>query len=325
MSTENNTLRQFKSKLDRLIHSSKGKDIIIFSLFLCVAYAFWLLLTLNIEVQEDMEVNIELVDIPDSVTIINDVPEIINVSVRDKGSSLIKYTWGSNPVMKVRFKDYDNGDNRLVMGEADIDSRLRSFFGNSSRIISSKPDSINVYYTTKPGRKAKILINADLHPALQYVINGKITASSDSVTIYSISDLPLSLNTVNTVPIVRSEMKDTTYIEAKIVPINGTRIIPDRIKLCIPVEPLIAKRRTIPVVPVNTPENTGLITFPSTVEISYLVPMSMYNNDNYEMNAYANYNDISDNGIPLVLSEPPAYYHNISMTPDSVEYIIEKK
>ncbi len=317
--------RDILSRIDNVIHSAKGKEILIFILFVCVSFIFWLLLTLNNEVQEDLEVKIELVDIPDSVTILNDIPPIINVSVRDKGTSLIKYVWGNIPNMKIRFSDYINNENRLTMGEADIDSRLRTFFGNNSQIISSKPDSINVYYTTLPGRKLKIDIDADLRPALQYVINGEITSNADSVTIYSTSDLPLSVTSVKTVPIVRSTLKDTTYIDAKIIPIPGTRIIPDRITLCVPVEPLIAKKRSIQIEIINTPANTELITFPSNVDISYLIPMSLYNNDDIELKAYADYNNIIGSKIPISLSEVPDYYDSPVLSLESVEYIIEQK
>ena len=73
------------------LSSARGKEVLLFMLFLLISYVFWLLLTLNNEVQEDMDVPVELVDVPDSVTIITDVPQVIKVSVRDKGSSLMKY------------------------------------------------------------------------------------------------------------------------------------------------------------------------------------------------------------------------------------------
>ncbi len=324
MTTNSPKLQNIKTNIKETIHSSKGKDLVVFIILVCVSYIFWLLLTLNIEVQQDIDINLELTDKPDSVTLINDVPKAINVSVRDKGSALIKYVWGESPTMKIRFEDYDNGNNRIIMGESDINSRIRSFFSPSSQIISSRPDSINIYYTTKHGKKAIIEINADVLPALQYTITGNVTANTDSVTIYSISDLPLTLNSVKTESIVRSNLKDTTYIDVGIVPIPGTRIIPDRVTLCIPVEPLIAKKHTITINPINVPVNSELITFPSNVEISYLIPMNRYNED-FDVKAYANYNDATGSKIPVSTSMIPEYITSFSFSPDSVEYIIGQK
>lgn len=320
----NGKLRGIIGYINGIIHSSKGKEILIFAFFLFVAYIFWLSLTLNNEVQEDLEVKIELVDVPDSVTLITDIPQSVNVSVRDKGTSLIKYVWGGSPQMKIRFQDYCR-ENRFVMGEADIDSRLRAFFGNSSQILSSKPDSINAYFTTKPGRRVAVDVMSDIYPALQYVVTGSVRADVDSVSIYSISDLPLELNSVKTVPITRRELKDTTYIEARIVPVAGCRIIPDRVTVCVPVEPLIAKKRNIPVSAINVPQGNELITFPSSVEISYLIPISRYNRDDYEIEAVADYSKVNGIRIPLSLSEVPEYYKNPSLSTDSVEYLIQQK
>lgn len=325
MTINSRKINDIKSSINKKIHSSKGKDFVVFMIFVCVSYLFWMLLTLNNETQQDIEVNVELIEKPDSVTLISDVPKAINVSVRDKGSALIKYVWGESPTMKIKFDEYDNGENRVIMGESEINSRLRSFFSSGCQITSSKPDSINIYYTTGKGRKAGVKINTDLHPALQYTINGDITVSTDSVTIYSVSDLPLALNSVNTETIVRDNLKDTAYIDVKIIPIPGTRIVPNKVTICVPVEPLIAKKRTITVEPVNVPANSELITFPSKVEISYLIPMSQYNNENSDVKAYANYDDAFGSKIPVSMSLIPEDFTSFSFSPDSVEYIIGQK
>ncbi|MDE6305700.1 MAG: hypothetical protein K2L90_03835, partial [Muribaculaceae bacterium] len=97
MSAFNDRIRRWISSANATLHSSRGKDYLVFLLFLCVSYVFWLLLTLNNEIQEDLEVPVELVEIPDSITLISEIPPSIAVSVRDKGSSLARYVWGNTP------------------------------------------------------------------------------------------------------------------------------------------------------------------------------------------------------------------------------------
>ncbi|WP_438638199.1 hypothetical protein [Muribaculum gordoncarteri] len=79
-----------------------------------------------------------------------------------------------------------------------------------------------------------VKVNADVRPALGWTVFGPVTANVDSVWLYSVDDLPHSLNSVETVPIVRSGLKDTTKFDARIEPIPGVRIIPDRIILTCP-------------------------------------------------------------------------------------------
>lgn len=323
-------VKQWLRSVNTELHSSRGKDIIVFLLFLCVSYVFWLLLTLNNEIQEDLEVPVELTEVPDSITIISDVPASISVSVRDKGSALARYVWGNTPTMRIRFSDGHKDDNRLIISESDIDSRLRSFFGQTSQIISSKPDSISIFYTNQPGRKVKLDLKVDAHPSLQCVISGPITADADSVLIYSVNDLPASLTTVQTLPVVRTGLTDTTYVEARIAPVPNSRIIPDKVTIRIPVEPLISKKRYIPIKVTGVPAGMDLLTFPSKVEISYLIPMSLYTIDDEEIHAIADYSTLlTGKGLSpkLAVKLPilPQFYHNVSLAVDSVEYILEQK
>ena len=141
---------------------------------------------------------------------------------------------------------------------------------------------------------------ADIHPNLQYIISGPITANIDSVSIYSARDLPHDLRAVTTEPIVKSGLKDTTCYEVKFVPVPGAEVI-------------------------NVPSDMNMLTFPSKVEVSYLVPMSAYKDD-YPLKAYADYRSIKPgaNKLGLSLSLIPELYHSVSFSPDSVEYVIEQ-
>ena len=58
------------------------------------------------------------------------------------------------------------------------------------------------------------------------------------------------------------------------MPMDGMRIIPDRVIVTVPVEPLIVKKKKVRIDVTGLPDGVGLITFPSVAEVSYLVPMS---------------------------------------------------
>ncbi|MDE6415587.1 MAG: hypothetical protein K2K68_00975, partial [Duncaniella sp.] len=173
--------------------------------------------------------------------------------------------------------------------------------------------------------KVKLIINADLDPNFQYIISGPVRASFDSVTIYSPVGLPHSLTSVETEPLIRSGMKDTTRFEIAVKPIEGCRIIPDKVTVTVPVEPLIVKNAGIPITNINVPDNARLITFPSKVNVSYLVPISRYN-DEYNIKAFVNYHDArpGKQKLQVTLSKLPSIFRSPSIDPDSVEYILEK-
>ncbi|MCI8997563.1 MAG: hypothetical protein HFJ95_01030 [Muribaculaceae bacterium] len=321
----NEKAQRVYDKVQTALHSSRGKDVLLYLLFVAVAFVFWVFLSLDTEVQRDFEIPFELQDVPDSVTVIGQVPTELGVSVKGKDSQLLRHMWGK--MSPVKFKWEENiTDNTFLLTHAKIEARLRDYFGAGIQIVSYRPDSVSVTYTTLPGTKVKLNVQADIHPNLQYIISGPIRANVDSVTLYSPTDLPHSLKFVSTEPVVKSELKDTMRYEVRVKPIAGVRIVPDKVVVTIPIEPLISRKRTIKLDVVNRPEDKGLITFPSKVEISYLVPMSAYNDD-YPVKAYVDYNDIKPQRkkLPVSLSVIPDVYHNLSFSPDSVEYIIENK
>lgn len=305
------------------LRSNRGRDVLTYLTFVAVAFVFWVFMSLDNEMQRDFEVPLEITEIPDSVTLISQVPPSLAVSVKGKDSKLLRFFLGN--MSPVKFKWVDNAsDGNLIMPSDRLDSRLRDYFGTGVEIVSCRPDSIRIPYTTQPGVRVKLHIDAEIHPNLQYIMYGSPHSNVDSVTLYSINDIPLSIKEVSTEPIVKSGLTDTTTYVVSVKPIAGVRIIPDKVSVTVPVEPLIARKRTATIETHGVPADKHLITFPSKVEVSYLVPMSAYN-DEYPLKASVEYEDVKmpGNKIPVSLSILPSIYRSVSFTPESVEYIIE--
>lgn len=319
----NDMLGDIRKRIEQTLHSSRGKDVLLYLLCVLVAFVFWLLLSFDTEVQRDFNVPLELHDKPDSVTMIGLLPATIDVSVKAKESQLLRFEWGHLSPIHIKWSEFES-ESSLNISKAKLDTRLREYFGPSALIVSCRPDSLNLPFTTRPGRRVKLILNADVHPNFQYILSGPITASADSVVVYSVADLPISFRSVETEPLVRSGMKDTMRYEVKVKPVPGVRIVPDRVTVTVPVEALISKKVSVPVVATNVPEGSRIITFPSKVEMSYLVPMSDFN-DTYPVKAFVDYNDVRSyaNKLPVTLSTLPKKFRSVSIDPDSVEFIIE--
>lgn len=316
-------VRYIIQRVSTALRSSRGKDVLTYLMFVAVAFVFWVFMSLDTEMQRDFDVPVEISEIPDSVTLIGQPPASLAVSVKSKDSHLVRFLWGK--MSPVKFKWADNvSDGSLLLPAARMDTKLRDYFGPGVEIVSCRPDSLRIPYTTQPGVKVKLIVQADIHPNLQYIVSGSPYADVDSVTLYSVNDIPHSLKMVSTEPIVKSGLKDTARYEVKVKPIAGVRIVPDKVTVTVPVEPLIARKRMAAIEPQGVPAGKHLVTFPSKVEVSYLVPMSAYN-DEYPLKAFVEYADVKNPGnkIPVTLSMIPSIYHSVSFSPESVEYIIE--
>lgn len=314
-----------RAALRRALKSTKGKNVLLYLLFVCVAFVFWVFLSLDTEIQRDFEIPVEVENIPDSVITIGDIPAQFNVVVQAKGSQLLSYMWGKIPVMKIKFMESASGKAVFSMNKSKLEARMRDYFGQGVQILSVRPDSLKFAYTTSPGRKLPIKLRTDITPNLQCIISGPIRCSNDSVMVYSSGDFPRDLHEIYSDNIVLSDIKDTTVVTVDLEHPAGIRIIPDKITVSVPVEPLIMKRRKIQVEIRNVPEDMGMITFPSSVEVSYLIPMSRYQEE-LPIKAYADFESVRQGmqKVKVNLGSVPQSCRSISVMPDSVEFIIEK-
>ncbi|MCM1483975.1 MAG: hypothetical protein NC043_06540 [Muribaculaceae bacterium] len=320
-----NQIIKARAGVKRTLRSTKGKNVLLYLLFVCVAFVFWVFLSLDAEIQRDFEVPVELENVPDSVVIIGDVPSQFNVVVQAKGSQLLTFMWGKMPVMKIKFSQTSGSKGKFSMTRSKLDARLRDYFGQGVQILSLRPDSLKFAYTSSAGRRLPIKLTTDIKPNLQCIISGPIRCSADSVTVYSSGDFPRDLTEITSEPIVLSDIKDTTVVTVDLKGAPGIRIIPDKVTVTVPVEPLISRRRKVGVEIRNLPEGMGMITFPSAVEVSYLVPMSRYHED-IPLKVYADYQSLTPGAQKLKVNVTlvPDMYRNVSVNPDSVEFIIEK-
>ncbi len=304
--------------------SAKGSDFVIFLVCIGIASVFWLFLSLYEEVERDYDVPLKIENMPDSIVIVESIPASINVSVQGKGVQFIKFLWHDVSPLRVKFNDFANSSGTFSIPRQKLEALFRDYFGQGIKITSLRPESIKAAYTSNIGKKVKLEVDCDIQPKLQYVVSGPIKANVDSVMIYSANDIPRNLTAVSTYPIVKTGLKDTTVITVKIRPIEGMRIIPDQVTVTVPIEPLISKRRIVPIEVLNLPENVRLITFPSTAEVTYLLPMSTYNTET-NVKLFVDFDSINRESqkVKVQTAAISGSLRNFSFKPDSVEYIIE--
>ena len=306
--------------------SPMTKTVLNYLIFVFISFIFWAFLSLNNNIQHDIEIPIKINEIPDSSTIITSVPDHVSVNVKDKGISLLKFLVGKTPVLNLKFKEYALQEGVFFISNTELRRKIRGLFENSTTIQGISIDNINIKYTNLPGKKVPIRLDLDIRPNIQYVIYGSIKQDADSAIIYSDRSTLAKIDEVYTYRVEERNLKDTLLRTVSIAPMQDVKIEPERIQLTIPVEPLISKKLNIPIQVKNMPEGMNVITFPSVVEVSFLVPFSMYRK-NLPMSAIVDFNDIKrtrSNKVNVKIEEFPALYNNISLGQDSVEYIIEK-
>ncbi len=316
---------KLQKAINRKLHTSTGRNIGTYLMCVVAAFVFWTFITLDEEVERDYKIPLKIANIPDSVVVIGNTPSSINAVIKGRGRQFLKYSLNRVPEMLLDFRQYSL-ENSILLSRGKLDSKLRDIFGQNIDILVVNPDSIKIEYTSKQGKKLPLVINYDITPGLQSIISGQIKATIDSVIAYSINEIPANIQSIETEVLTLHNVSDTTICEVAIKQPLGIRVVPDKVNVIVPAELLIAKKRNIPITITNVPNNIKLITFPSNVELEYMVPMRLFNKD-FTATASVDFKKIGNNSrhAKVDMSDLPYGYRIISLTPDSVEYYIENK
>jgi len=316
------------TKLKEDLRTTTGRNVLTFLVFLLISTIFWFLMALNDEIQEDYKVPLRLEGFPQNMTIISGNVPTVSVTIKDKGSALAKFAWGSKPVLKLRYDEFSRpNDYHLLLSEAQLNSAMRGIFGTSASIVAIRPDSLHLYYTTNPGIPVKVVVDADITTLPQYEAFGAPKISTDSVMLYSNLKERLQIKELPTAPISLSRLSDTTTVEVSILVPEGMKAVPSKVKVSFPIEPLVTKNRRLKIESTNVPEGIRLIPFPAIVEATYLLPKSTYSAGNSTLRATVDYNDIKpgQKTIPVKLTGVPPYYQSARISIPEVEFLIEQE
>lgn len=303
-----------------------SKNSLTFFGFMLLSALFWLVMTLNDNVQTNVTVRLNINNRPDSAVFISVPPSVIHVNVKDKGTSLLRAHGFRTPVMNLNFRDFAV-DGVFRVPRTDFQAALKSVFGQNAVITSSSLDSLYFTYTTNKGKRVPIIVNYNATAANGMTISGLPDTEPHAVTVYARAGILDTITRVRTECISLSDLKGPVRLQAKILPIAGVRVIPDRVSVLFQVESLVRKTSQVDIRIDNVPEGEDLLIFPQRARISYYVPMRRFNDEDKSFVVRVDYNDIRntpDDRIPLTIERTPDYATNISLIDRSVEYTIVK-
>lgn len=311
----------------RIRNSSQFHDVLLFLVFVVIAAIFWFIIALNDNIVETFNIKFNVQNVPDSVTFITEPPKEIHVTVRDKGTNILRSGVIKDPTINVDFREYAR-DGIFRLSASDLMAEMKADLGGAAQISSSSIDSVRCYYAVGPGKRVPIEVRANVSPASGYVIEGKPTSIQKSVLIYSYHDEIDTVHRVVTQNLIKKDLSQTSRFKVKLLQIPGVRIIPPAVDVEVKVQPLVNKEVYIEIDPLNVPERNKLILFPNRVPVSYFVPMSHFNDENPSIHVVVDYNDIKTAGgskIPVRITSAALNLENVVLKADSVEYTVVKQ
>ncbi len=312
-----------RNEWKRIRTSSRFHNFMMFLIFVAIAAVFWFILALNDSVTETFQVRLNIQNVPDSVTFITDPPADLHVTLRDKGTNILRSGVVKHPTVNLNFRDYAH-EGVFRLSAADMTAELKADLG-VSQITAASIDSLRLYYTTQPGKRVPVMVQSDVTASSGNIISGAPVSLTRFVNVYSYRDEVDTVHSVLTQRLVKKDLSQTSEFDVKLKPIQGVKIVPSQVKVRVPVEPLVHKETYVEVDVENLPAGASLLLFPNRVPVSFYVPMSRFNNENVPMHVVVDYNDTHrtrGSRIPVRVRDHAPGLINVELKTDSVEYTL---
>lgn len=320
-------VKELMHRVAEALKSRRGRDVLMFLLFLVISLLLWGVLKLNDEEQIDVRLPVRITNVPDSVTLISGVPEALLVNVKAQGTQGLKMNIGRPPTVNIDFRAHRIG-RTVYLNSTELKTEVRNATGGS-QVSAVYPDSISIPFTTHRGFKLPVALDSRVTASPRSAMVGRPRLSADSVRVYLASGiLPDSVRAIATEPVALHDLDGPVTQRVRLRAPAGSRVVPDSIDVTFEVEPLIIKQRRVVIEPVNVPADIKLITFPAQIDVKYMVPMSAYTHSDPHFRVVADYEAIDRNSrsprMRLRLLEVPSNLQNVQLSTDSAEYIIER-
>jgi len=318
---------EISKKIKDFLLAKKSREFLIFLFFTFMSFSFWLLQVLNDDYETEYNVPLRMKNVPDNVVLTSELPSNMKITVKDRGTVLVNYSWGQRflPVT-LDFAEYSDKGSQVRIPAMTLVKKVSAQLSQSSKLLAIKPDTLEFIYTKGAAKTVPVRICGSITPERQYYVSDTIF-SPDSVKVYAPKAILDTITAAYTQLVNFEEVSDTVKERVFISPVKGARFIPEYSDLTLKVDVYAEKTVDVPVIGVNFPHDKVLRTFPSNAKVTFQIGLSRFMEVGPEdFLVVVDYNELqNEDKCKLQLMEMPKGVNHIRVNPKEMEYIIEQK
>ncbi|MCL4539623.1 MAG: hypothetical protein M1378_08520 [Bacteroidetes bacterium] len=302
----------------------KKTHVIIASLILSILV--WLSVSMNNEYSVAIRVPFRVSDLPENTAVSSPIPKSVLVRVRGTGWQLASAYLSTTSSINVDLSNFNK--RRIVITSRDLGYSLD--FGSSANVISFTPDTVVMTLDKIATRKVPVIPDIDVEPRSGFMIVGNPVVSPDSVTVTGASNLVRDLDGWYT---QRRRFRRVMKAIDATMPLSDTlagliTLETRNVDVSVNVQQIAEDTyKDVPVRILNNTDSINILLLPPTVDVTLrggLTTISETPADSVKVTV--DYNDLihsSSSHIGPEVHVPPTL-QVISMTPDSIEFVIRK-
>ena len=271
-----------------------------------------------------MRIPVTYTDIPSCVSLENNLPESIEIIVRDEGKQLLKVR-RQDLHLHINLAVYMQQDcGELALVSEILRPRLLEQLPGSMRLQHISPEEHIVVYTRESSKKVAVRLQASVRMAEQYHLVSAVRLTPDSVEVYG-EGLD-SIDYVETDSILVEGLRDTVRKSVSLLVPKGLRLSDRVVEAEWVSEQFTEKGFTLPISVRGIPEGERIRLFPQVADVTVRVGVKHFASVVKEdLELYCDYpRDEEIEYLELQVASSNPHVRNIRIQPHQVEYIIER-
>jgi YbbR domain-containing protein len=311
------------------------RKIITYLIFVIIASIFWFINKVGNEFSTTIDYPVTYVNMPKDKVLVSELPDALHLSINAYGYDILRFRLSPKPypiiidaqklgidLNKPKIKHY-----RLATRY--LRENINSQISNEIEITDIMPDTINFDFSHMVKKEVPIKSTFNIEFNAQCMLDGEVEFNPKSVLVSGPKSILDTLHFIETKLQNFKGIDKTFQINAELQEYKNLQIESTSVVATIPVSKLTEATFELLIMPVNVPDSLKMITFPGMVKLTCQVPFNKYEitkADDFSIEV--NYMDIEKQlglKLPTVLKNFPPYATNISVVPQSVEFILERK
>jgi len=313
----------------------KNRNILIFLIFFAIASFLWFLNAINKEYTTEFEIPFNFKNLPENIDLTAESENDLTISVQGHGYNLLReeierikipvifdFETKNNPIV---FHKLTNDIKLSYVLTVDLSPFISKRFGNNIKVVGIKPDTLFFNSGKTYSKKVPIIPNIKFEIDNNYILNGNVSLTPDSLTVYGPKEI------IDTIQNVYTEKKDIGIIddnsigEIKVLYLKHLSYSKAKVLINVPVEKYTEASQEIDIRAKNFPDSLNAVIMPAKVIVSYKVPLSIYDDITIEdFTAVADYTKNQNENIEVDVVSLNEKIEIINFQPITVKYLLKK-
>jgi hypothetical protein len=314
-------IRDFFSRLN-------WKNIFLFVLFLILSFIFWLMLFFQRDIEATYKIPLKYTHIPDDEVFDVALPDDIEIRVADKGSEIFRYTFTLKDSIEIDIARYKEERIKNLQG-SELMQLIREKLSQSTNLKAYYPVNISLATSKLQKKELKVVFDGVITTSRSNLVADSVTFLPATVTAYGSQNQLSEIQSAVTEYTLINNLKATSQLRVKLMPVNGVKFVPGEVDIYIPVMEYTERTFEVPVTARNVPSNIDVKFFPSQVEVSFSVTLNEYRKiapEDFEVELdYLEFYKNGNGRVDLKLSKVPSTVRNVKLSPSSVEFLFESR